>query len=75
MTETNETHDVLDASIDWLSVAGLAARWKLSKMTIYRMCLRGEIAHYRLRRTIVIHPEDAEDYLRRNFHDVIGTAP
>ena len=44
---TNATHP----QSDYLSVAEVARRLDLSKMTVYRMCDSGQLAHIRTGRT------------------------
>jgi len=54
-------------TVQFLTVAEVAARMRVSKMTVYRLVHSGELPAVRVGRSFRV-PEDAvNDYLRRSF--------
>lgn len=45
-----------------LTVADLAERWKVSKMTVYRLAHDGKLKHIKIGASFRFRPEDVEAY-------------
>jgi excisionase family DNA binding protein len=53
----------------FLTVAEVAALMRVSKMTVYRLLERGEIASVRVGRSFRVPEKAVNDYLSKAFHD------
>ncbi len=46
-----------------LTAAEVAARLNIAKTAVYAMVTRGELSHYRISRSVRIHPDDVDVFL------------
>lgn len=51
----------------FLTIAEVAARMRVSKMTVYRMVHNGELPALRVGRSFRVDEEDVNEYLRKSF--------
>lgn len=51
----------------FLTIAEVAAKMRVSKMTVYRMVHSGELPALRVGRSFRVTEEDVNEYLRRSF--------
>ncbi len=51
----------------FLTVAEVAARMRVSKMTVYRLVHSGELEAVRVGRSFRVRDEAVQEYLRRSF--------
>jgi len=56
-----------DADVRFLTVAEVAARMRVSKMTVYRLVHSGELEAVRVGRSFRVPDEAVQEYLRRSF--------
>lgn len=63
----DQTFDPHDST--FLTVAEVAARMRVSKMTVYRMVHNGELPAVRLGRSFRVTEEDVNNYIRKSFFD------
>jgi len=59
--------DLSDAH--FLTIAEVAARMRVSKMTVYRLVHGGELPAVRVGRSFRVTEDDVNDYLRKSFYD------
>ncbi len=67
MAEKNLTGDLSDAV--FLTIAEVAARIRVSKMTVYRLVHSGELPAVRVGRSFRVREDDVNDYIRKSFFD------
>ena len=53
--------------VQFLTVAEVAARMRVSKMTVYRLVHGGELPAVRVGRSFRVSEEDVNEYLRNSF--------
>ena len=53
----------------FLTIAEVAARMRVSKMTVYRLVHNGDLSAVRVGRSFRVVEEDVNDYLRKSFYD------
>lgn len=63
----DQTPDLND--VTFLTVAEVAARMRVSKMTVYRLVHNGELPAVRLGRSFRVTEEDVNDYIRKSFYN------
>lgn len=54
---------------EFMTVAEVAARMRVSKMTVYRLLHGGEVPAVRVGRSFRVREEDVDEYLRKSFYD------
>jgi len=52
----------------FLTVAGVAAMMRVSKMTVYRLVHSGELPAVRVGRSFRVTEDDVDEYLRKSFY-------
>ena len=62
----SDTPDIND--VTFLTVAEVAARMRVSKMTVYRLVHSGELPAVRLGRSFRVTEDDVNDYIRKSFY-------
>jgi excisionase family DNA binding protein len=63
----NSNGDMSD--VVFLTIAEVAARMRVSKMTVYRLVHGGELPAVRVGRSFRVTEEDVNEYLRKSFYD------
>jgi excisionase family DNA binding protein len=58
--------DISDSK--FLTVAEVAARMRVSKMTVYRLVHGGDLPAVRVGRSFRVLEEDVDEYLRKSFY-------
>lgn len=53
---------------NFLTVAEVATRMRVSKMTVYRLLHGGELPAVRVGRSFRVREEDVDEYLRKSFY-------
>ncbi len=56
-----------DPDLRFLTVAEVAARMRVSKMTVYRLVHAGELEAVRVGRSFRVPDDAVQEYLRRSF--------
>ena len=56
-----------DGDVTFLTVAEVAARMRVSKMTVYRLVHSGELEAVRVGRSFRVRDDAVQEYLRRSF--------
>ncbi len=64
----NTSGDHLSEST-FLTVAEVAGRMRVSKMTVYRLVHGGELPAVRVGRSFRVLEEDVDEYLRKSFYN------
>ena len=59
--------DISDSQ--FLTIAEVAARMRVSKMTVYRLVHGGELPAVRVGRSFRVTEDDVNDYLRKSFYN------
>jgi len=59
--------DMSDAH--FLTIAEVAAKMRVSKMTVYRLVHGGELPAVRVGRSFRVTEDDVNEYLRKSFYD------
>ncbi len=54
---------------EFMTVAEVATRMRVSKMTVYRLLHGGELPAVRVGRSFRVREEDVDEYLRKSFYD------
>lgn len=63
MRDVHEDDDLwVDSDETWLSVKEVAARWRVSRMKVYRMCESAELKSHRFGRSWRITLSDVQQY-------------
>ncbi|WP_107774824.1 helix-turn-helix domain-containing protein [Nocardioides sediminis] len=57
------------SDVVFLTIAEVAARMRVSKMTVYRLVHGGELPAVRVGRSFRVTEDDVNDYLRKSFYD------
>ena len=52
----------------FLTIAEVAARMRVSKMTVYRLVHSGELPAVRVGRSFRVTEDDVDEYLRKSFY-------
>ena len=63
----DQTPDIND--VTFLTVAEVAARMRVSKMTVYRLVHNGDLPAVRLGRSFRVTEDDVNEYLRKSFYN------
>lgn len=63
-----EDDDIPSAGGPFLTVAEVAGRMRVSKMTVYRLVHSGQLEAVRVGRSFRVTEEAVEEYLRRSFY-------
>jgi excisionase family DNA binding protein len=63
----NHPGDMSD--VVFLTIAEVAARMRVSKMTVYRLVHNGELPAVRVGRSFRVTEDDVNDYLRKSFYN------
>ena len=58
------------AKVDFYTVAEVAARMRVSKMTVYRLVHAGELSAVRVGRSFRVPERAVQDYLRDAYTDI-----
>lgn len=53
----------------FLTIAEVAARVRVSKMTVYRLVHNGELPAVRVGRSFRVLEKDVDEYIRKSFYD------
>ncbi|MCY7401588.1 MAG: helix-turn-helix domain-containing protein [Nocardioides sp.] len=53
----------------FLTIAEVAAKMRVSKMTVYRLVHGGELPALRVGRSFRVTEDDVNDYLRKSFYN------
>jgi excisionase family DNA binding protein len=53
----------------FLTIAEVAAKMRVSKMTVYRLVHSGELPALRVGRSFRVTEDDVNEYLRKSFYD------
>jgi excisionase family DNA binding protein len=64
---TNTSGDM--SEVKFLTIAEVAAKMRVSKMTVYRLVHGGELPAVRVGRSFRVTEEDVNEYLRKSFYD------
>jgi excisionase family DNA binding protein len=64
---TNSSGDSSEST--FLTVAEVAARMRVSKMTVYRLVHNGELPAVRVGRSFRVLEKDVDEYLRKSFYN------
>ncbi len=54
---------------EFMTVAEVATRMRVSKMTVYRLLHGGELPAVRVGRSFRVREDDVDEYLRKSFYD------
>ncbi len=57
-----------EPEVEFLTVAEVAARMRVSKMTVYRLVHNGDLEAVRVGRSFRVPEEAVQEYLRRSFY-------
>lgn len=57
------------SDVVFLTIAEVAAKMRVSKMTVYRLVHNGELAAVRVGRSFRVTEDEVNDYLRKSFYD------
>lgn len=63
----NQPGDMSD--VVFLTIAEVAARMRVSKMTVYRLVHNGELPAVRVGRSFRVTENDVNEYLRKSFYN------
>jgi excisionase family DNA binding protein len=63
----NQPGDMSD--VVFLTIAEVAARMRVSKMTVYRLVHNGELPAVRVGRSFRVTEDDVNEYLRKSFYN------
>ena len=58
------------SEVRFLTIAEVAAKMRVSKMTVYRLVHSGELPALRVGRSFRVTEDDVNEYLRKSFYDV-----
>ena len=56
------------SDVSFLTVAEVATKMRVSKMTVYRLVHNGELPAVRVGRSFRVLEKDVDDYLRKSFY-------
>ncbi len=59
----------MTAGTTFLTVAEVAARMRVSKMTVYRLVHNGDLEAIRVGRSFRVTEKAVEDYLQKSFYE------
>ncbi len=57
------------SDVVFLTIAEVAARMRVSKMTVYRLVHGGELPAVRVGRSFRVTEDDVNEYLRKSFYN------
>jgi excisionase family DNA binding protein len=57
------------SDVVFLTIAEVAAKMRVSKMTVYRLVHGGELPAVRVGRSFRVTEDDVNEYLRKSFYD------
>jgi excisionase family DNA binding protein len=57
------------SDVVFLTIAEVAAKMRVSKMTVYRLVHSGELPAVRVGRSFRVTEDDVNDYLRKSFYN------
>ncbi|WP_397202783.1 helix-turn-helix domain-containing protein [Nocardioides sp.] len=63
----NQPGDMSD--VVFLTIAEVAAKMRVSKMTVYRLVHSGELPALRVGRSFRVTEDDVNEYLRKSFYN------
>lgn len=63
----NPTNDLSESK--FLTIAEVASKMRVSKMTVYRLVHGGELPALRVGRSFRVLEEDVNEYLRKSFYN------
>lgn len=63
----NHPGDMSD--VMFLTIAEVASKMRVSKMTVYRLVHNGELPAVRVGRSFRVTEDDVNDYLRKSFYN------
>jgi excisionase family DNA binding protein len=63
----NSNDDMSD--VVFLTIAEVAARMRVSKMTVYRLVHAGDLPAVRVGRSFRVTEDDVNEYLRKSFYN------
>lgn len=63
----NQPGDMSD--VVFLTIAEVAAKMRVSKMTVYRLVHNGELPAVRVGRSFRVTEDDVNEYLRKSFYN------
>ena len=58
------------SEVKFLTIAEVAAKMRVSKMTVYCLVHSGELPALRVGRSFRVTEDDVNEYLRKSFYDV-----
>jgi excisionase family DNA binding protein len=58
------------SDVRFLTIAEVAAKMRVSKMTVYRLVHNGDLPALRVGRSFRVTEDDVNEYLRKSFYDV-----
>ena len=58
------------SEVKFLTIAEVAAKMRVSKMTVYRLVHNGDLPALRVGRSFRVTEDDVNEYLRKSFYDV-----
>ena len=58
------------SEVTFLTIAEVASKMSVSKMTVYRLVHSGELPALRVGRSFRVTEDDVNEYLRKSFYDV-----
>jgi excisionase family DNA binding protein len=65
--QPNHPNDLSDSK--FLTIAEVASKMRVSKMTVYRLVHGGELPALRVGRSFRVLEEDVNEYLRKSFYN------
>ena len=57
------------SDVVFLTIAEVAAKMRVSKMTVYRLVHNGELPAIRVGRSFRVTEDDVNEYLRKSFYN------
>jgi len=68
MASSRSSNESSDSDVEFLTVAEVAARMRVSKMTVYRLVHNGDLEAIRVGRSFRVPDEAVQEYLRRSYY-------
>lgn len=68
MASSRSSSESPDSDVEFLTVAEVAARMRVSKMTVYRLVHNGDLEAIRVGRSFRVPDEAVQEYLRRSYY-------
>lgn len=57
------------SEVKFLTIAEVAAKMRVSKMTVYRLVHNGELPAHRVGRSFRVTEDDVNEFLRKSFYN------